>query len=136
MLFILICFSAGAASAAEGAWVLVDEDPMLSNYYYDETSVAEVDGDLVAVRTKAVYTEDGRDDALDTIGHPRGFEDLSSTAFLYIIDCPGNMSRLEKITHYDSKGRAIKSYDLSGRTDWEPIDSETRMSLLHDAVCD
>lgn len=136
LLLILVCFSAGAAVAAGEAWVLVDEDPMLSNYYYDETSVAEVGDDLVTVRTKAVYTEDGRNDALDTIGHPMGFEELSFTGFLYTINCPDNMSRLEKVTHYDSRGRAIKSYDLAGKTGWEPIESETRMSLLHDAVCD
>ncbi|WP_298432686.1 surface-adhesin E family protein [Geobacter sp.] len=124
-----------AATAAGDPWVLLDEDPMLSNYFYDRTSVKKGDDDLVTVRTKAVYTEEGKSDALDTIGHPKGFEDLSSTVFLYDINCSGDMSRLEKVTHFDSKGGTIKSYDLAGKTGWEPIEADTRMSLLRDAVC-
>ena len=123
------------ACAANGSWVLVDEDPMISDYYYDKTSVAPEGEGLVKVMTKAVYSADGKADALDTIGHPKGFEDLTATGFFYTVNCSGDMSRLEKVTHFDGKGGAIKAYDLAGKTEWEPIEPDTRMSLLRDAVC-
>lgn len=124
------------ASAAADQWALIDEDPSTSNYYYDTASIVKGEEGLVTVETKAVYTEEGKADALDTIGHPKGFEDLCFTSFHYTINCPGDMSRLEKVVHRDSKGGTIKEYVLAGKTPWEEIEEETRMSLLRDAVCD
>lgn len=124
------------AYAADGQWVLLDEDPSTSRYYYDTTSIVQDDEDSVTVRTKAVYTAEGKADALDTIGHPKGFEDLADTNFYYTINCSGDMSRLEKVVHRDSTGRTIKEYLLAGKTPWEQIEADTRMSLLRDAVCD
>lgn len=119
----------------DSQWALIDEDPSTSSYYYDTTSIVQGEDDLVAVQTKAVYTEEGKADALDTIGHPKGFEDLSATSFFYTINCSGDMSRLEKVVHRDGKGMTIKEYTLTGKTPWEEIEAETRMSLLRDAVC-
>lgn len=130
-----LVMGSSVACAANGSWVLVDEDPMISDYYYDKASVAPGEEGLVKVMTKAVYTAEGKADALDTIGHPKGFEDLTATGFLYTVNCPGEMSRLEKVTHFDSKGGAIRAYDLAGKTKWEVIEPDTRMSLLRDAVC-
>jgi len=123
------------AVAADSQWVLIDEDPATSNYFYDSTSISPGEEGFVTVWTKAVYTDEGKADALDTIGHPKGFEDLTSTSFNYTINCPGDMSRLEKVVHQDGKGGTIKEYTLTGKTQWEEIEAETRMSLLHDAVC-
>ena len=131
-----IVATASLVSAADGQWVLIDEDPSTSSYFYDTTSVAQGEEGLVSVQTKAVYTEEGKADALDTIGHPKGFEDLAATSFLYTINCDADMSRLEKVVHRDGKGGTIKEYILTGKTPWEEIEAETRMSLLRDAVCD
>lgn len=136
MAFVAMVAAGPVASAADAQWVLLDEDPGTSNYFYDSTSIAPGDEGLVTVWTKAAYTEEGKADALDTIGHPKGFEDLTSTTFLYTINCDGDMSRLEKVVHRDGKGGTIKEYTLTGKTSWEEIEAETRMSLLHDAVCD
>ena len=127
--------AASVAFASESQWVLIDEDPATSNYFYDTTSITQGEEGLVTVWTKAVYTEEGKADALDTIGHPKGFEDLASTSFFYTINCDGDMSRLEKVIHRDGKGTAIREYTLTGKTPWEEIEAETRMSLLRDAVC-
>jgi hypothetical protein len=115
---------------------MVDDDPMLSTFYFDRTTVSTKSAEgLVTVWTKAVYSAEGKADALDTIGHPKGFEDLHHTGFLYTINCPGDMSRLEKVVHFDGKDAKIREYNLSGKTEWEEIFPETRMSLLHDEVC-
>ncbi|RNC71453.1 MAG: hypothetical protein ED859_04595 [Desulfuromonadales bacterium] len=136
MMTLAVTVAAGSVACAGGTGlVLIDEDPSVSNYFYDTGSVTPKDDGLVTVWTKAVYTEEGKADALDTIGHPKGFEDLSSTSFLYTINCPGDMSRLEKVIHKDSKGGTIKEYNLSGKTGWEEIEAQTRMSVLHDAIC-
>ena len=137
LMFLAATVAAGSSAfAGDSQWVLIDEDPDTSSYYYDTTSVVRGEEDLVTVQTKAVYTEVGKADALDTIGHPKGFEDLSSTSFHYTINCSGDMSRLEKVVHRDGKGGTIKAYTLSGKTSWEDIEAETRMSLLRDAVCE
>ncbi|GLI37134.1 surface-adhesin E family protein [Geobacter hydrogenophilus] len=129
--------AAGSSSfAADDQWVLLDEDPSTSSYYYDTSTIVQGDDELVTVQTKAVYTTEGKADALDTIGHPKGFEDLAVTNFNYTINCSGDMSRLEKVVHRDSKGRTIKEYVLTGKAPWEQIEADTRMSLLRDAVCD
>ncbi|CAG0949253.1 hypothetical protein GEOBC_00085 [Geobacteraceae bacterium] len=136
LMVLAVTIAAGSpAFAADSQWVLIDEDPATSNYFYDSTSIAQGEEGLVTVWTSAVYTDEGKADALDTIGHPKGFEDLSSTSFHYTINCPGDMSRLEKVVHRDGKGGTIKEYTLTGKTPWEEIEAETRMSLLHDAVC-
>ena len=124
------------AFAGDGQWVLLDEDTSTSNYFYDSTSVAPGDDGFLTVWTRAVYTEEGKADALDTIGHPTGFEGLAATNFLYTINCDADMSRLEKVVHRDGAGGTIKEYNLAGKTSWEEIEAETRMSLLRDAVCD
>lgn len=132
---LLTVVAVGPAFAAGDQWVLLDEDPSTSSYFYDPASVAPGDDGLVTVWTKAVYSEEGKADALDTIGHPKGFEDLAATNFHYTINCDAAMSRLEKVVHRDGAGGAIREYNLSGKTSWEEIEAETRMSLLRDAVC-
>jgi len=133
---LLTVVAGGPAFASDDQWVLLDEDPATSNYFYDSASVVPGDDGLVTVWTKAVYSEEGKADALDTIGHPKGFEDLTATSFLYTINCDADMSRLEKVIHSDGKGGTIREYNLAGKTSWEEIEAETRMSLLRDAVCD
>lgn len=137
LIFLTATVAAGSAAFADdGQWVLLDEDPSTSNYFYDSATIAPGEDGLVTVWTRAVYTEEGKADALDTIGHPRGFEDLAATSFLYTINCDADMSRLEKVVHRDGRGETIKEYNLAGKTSWEEIEAETRMSLLRDAVCD
>jgi len=137
LIFLTATVAVGSAAfAGDGQWVLLDEDPSTSSYFYDATSVVPGDDGLVTVWTRAVYTEEGKADALDTIGHPKGFEDLAATSFHYTINCDADMSRLEKVMHQDGTGGTIKEYNLAGKTSWEEIEAETRMSLLRDAVCD
>lgn len=128
-----LALTAGSALAAE--WVVVDENPMVSNFYYDTSSVARDKEGKVSVWTRAIYSEEGKADALDTMGNPPAFKDLSHTHFLYTIDCAAATSRLEKVIHFDDKAEPIKEYNLSGKTDWEAIDEFTRLGLLQEAVC-
>ncbi|HMN03847.1 surface-adhesin E family protein [Geobacter anodireducens] len=128
-----LALTAGSVLAAE--WVVLDEDPMLSTFYYDSSSVSRDKEGMVSVWTRAIYSEEGKADALDTMGNPPAFKDLSHTHFLYTIDCQAAKSRLEKVIHFDDKAEPIKEYNLSGKTDWEAIDEFTRLGLLQEAVC-
>lgn len=127
---------ATSSLAAESSWEIIDDNPAASTYSYDPASVAETEEGLVTVRTRVVYTDEGKADALDTIGNPVDFKDLTSTDFLYTINCPDGMSRLEKVIHRNGNGEIIKEYSLAGKTPWTEIEGETRMSLLREAVCD
>ncbi len=49
-------------------WVVLDEDPMLSTFYYDSSSVSRDKEGMVSVWTRAIYSEEGKADALDTMG--------------------------------------------------------------------
>ncbi|BBA71162.1 hypothetical protein KIP69_13295 [Geobacter sulfurreducens] len=129
----ILALTAGSVLAAE--WVVLDEDPMLSNFYYDSSSVSRDKEGMVSVWTRAIYSEEGKADALDTMGNPPAFKDLSHTHFLYTIDCKSSKSRLEKVVHFDDKAEPIREYNLSGKTDWEAIDEFTRLGLLQEAVC-
>lgn len=131
----ILLLAGGAASAAESGWVLVDDNPQVSAFYFDQASVSKPAAGLVSVTTKAIYSEQGKADALEVMGHPKGFDDLSYTNFVYTIDCPGEKSRLEDVTHYDSKGEPLREFKLSGKTDWEAIAPDTRLGLLADVLC-
>ncbi|QSV45792.1 surface-adhesin E family protein [Geobacter benzoatilyticus] len=122
--------------AADNSWEIIDDNPAASTYSYDSTSVAEAEEGLVTVWTRVVYTDEGKADALDTIGNPPEFKDLTSTDFLYTINCSEGMSRLEKVIHRKGNGEIIKEYSLAGKTPWTELEGETRMSLLREAVCD
>lgn len=132
---IAVIAAANPSSAADSQWEVIDENPAASTYAYDPTSVAEAEDGLVTVLTRAVYTDEGKADALDTIGNPPDLKDLSFTDFLYSINCSEGMSRLEKVVHRNSKGEIIREYALAGKTPWTEIEGETRMSLLREAVC-
>lgn len=127
---LLICSNALAEE-----WILLDEDQKVSNFYYDKTSTAKKSDGMVTVWARAIYSEQGKADALELMGKPKAYEDLSYTLFMYTINCPGSASRLERVVHYDSKGEKIREFNLSGKTEWEEISPDTRMSLLQEAVC-
>ena len=126
---------AGGALAAEPRWEMIDENRETSAFYYDVASVAKGAPGMVTVWARAIYTEQGKEDALELVGNNPAFADLSHTHFLYTINCPKEQSRLEQVIHYDSKAEQIRAYNLSGKTAWEEIEPDTRMDLLRTAVC-
>ena len=128
-------FAAGLVWAAESEWVLVDDNPQVSSFYFDKGSVSTSADGLLTVTTKAIYSEQGKADALTVMEHPKGFDDLSYSTFVYTINCPGEKSRLEEVPHYDSKGVPLRQFKLSGKTDWEDIAPDTRLALLADVLC-
>lgn len=120
--------------AAEAKWVLVDENDG-SSFYFDRNGTIAPRPGVARVKTKAVYTEEGKADALKSLHGAKGLENLFESDYVYDIDCAGQESRLISVTHVDKNGATLKATDLSSFTDWEAIPPESRMALVEDSVC-
>lgn len=122
------------ALAAAAEWVLLDENQG-SNFFFDKSGVTKPKPGVLRVKTRVVYTEEGKDEALKTLASPKGMESLHESRYVYDLDCTGEESRLLEVVHLDRKGTVLKTSDLSGYTDWESIPSEARLALVEDIVC-
>lgn len=130
-----VLLACGHSLAGEPEWVVLDENPLVSDFYYDKSTVSRSPQGVVTVWTRAVYSEQGKADALEILGKGKGYEKLSHTAFLYEINCPGGLSLLKQVIHYNDEGEKISEFNLAGKTEWEKIDPDTRMGVLQEEVC-
>jgi hypothetical protein len=124
----------GLAVAAGPAWVLADENAD-TRFYYDSQGITSPDKGISRVAVRAVYTEEGKADALELLGHAPAYEKLFESGYRYDIDCEKKKSHLLHVTHLDDAGNPIKSTDLAGVTEWEDIPPYSRLELLAEEVC-
>jgi hypothetical protein len=120
--------------AAEAKWVLVDENDG-SSFYFDRNGTTAPRPGVARVKTRVIYTEEGKADALKALHSAKGLENLFESDYVYDIDCAERESRLIGVTHVDQNGGTLKATDLSSFTDWEAIPPESRMALVKDSVC-
>ena len=134
---ILVLLSTGRGLFAGTApeWVLVDSDPSTSDFYYDKATAGKTPQGIVSVATKAVYSEEGKADALQVLGAKR-YANLAYTLFSYDLDCAKRMSRLRKVVHCDDKGAKIAEFDLAAKSSWEEIPEDSRLDVILTEVCD
>lgn len=135
--FILLALSATLAPSAFCAgpeWVLVDESTD-SSFFYDKNGTSKPKEGLVRVKTRVVYTEKGKAEALKMLGTVKNLEKLYESRYLHDLNCDERESRLLEASHLDKAGASLKSTDLSPLTEWEVIVPETRMSLVFIQVC-
>jgi hypothetical protein len=120
--------------AAAAEWALIDENDD-SSFYYDKAAVAKHDAGKVRVTARAVYTKEGKADALKVLAHYKNMEKLSESRYSYDLDCVEQRSHLLDVKHLNERGEILKSTDLGGVTQWEEILPETRIAYVFDEVC-
>jgi hypothetical protein len=124
----------GVCMGAQDDWVLVDSDPATSDFLYNSATVGRGTKGIVTVETKAVYSEDGKADALEVLDAAR-YAHLAYTLFVYDIDCAGEESLLKRVVHYDDQGARIAAFDLTGKSAWEDIPMDSRLEKVQQAEC-
>ena len=125
---------AAPARAAEPDWVLLD-DNLDSHFYYDQGGAKKpVDG-VVQVRTRVVYTPEGKADALKILGGPKIFEPLYESRYVHDLDCVKEQTKLLEASHLDKDGIILKSSNLAAVTQWEEIPPFARMGLVLEKAC-
>lgn len=125
----------GAVFGAEAAWVLLDDSSEHSAFYYDKADINKLGKGIFRVTARVVYKPQGREETLDLLKHPKEFEALAESRYVYNMDCKQGRSQLLNVTHLDNKNARIKTFDLSGVTEWEDIPPAARLELITDEVC-
>lgn len=130
----LFALAPGMLYAAGPTWVLADENTG-TRFYYDGTGLTSPQKGISRVPVRVVYTEEGKADALDLLGHAPAFEKLFESRYTYDIDCQKKKTHLLHVTHLDDDGNQIKSLNLAEVSGWEDIPPNSRLELLADEVC-
>lgn len=132
LLALLAC--AFPALAADPDWVLVDENQD-SAFFYDRNGTTPARDNMIQVRTRVVYTEQGKKEALKVL---RGLPEpsrLYESRYMYRIDCAEAEGRLLSVTHFDKKGAILRSSDLGETTAPEYLPPGSRMAVVAEATC-
>lgn len=122
-----------ARGAATPEWVLVDQNED-SRFYYDPHPAGKGKEGVVQVRTRVVYTDEGKADALKILKDKK-FAPLFESRYLYELDCLKERSRLLETSHLDQDGIVLKSTNLGAVTNWEEIQPLTRIGQVLEKVC-
>ena len=133
-LLVLSAVTALPVFAAENDWVLLDENQG-SNFFLDKGATTVPKAGVLRVRTRVVYTAEGKAEALRTLASPKNLEGLYESRYVYDLDCGEKESRLLQVSHLDRGGKVLKATDLSKYTEWEPIPPEARMALVSIIAC-
>ena len=123
-----------SAWCAEPNWKLLDENKD-SRFYYDQSGAKKAEQGTIRIRTRVVYTEQGKADALKILEDAKKFSKLFESRYSHDLDCKKEQSQLLEVSHLDQEGATIKSTDLASATEWEEIPPYARMGLVLEEVC-
>ncbi|ACH37847.1 hypothetical protein Gbem_0824 [Citrifermentans bemidjiense Bem] len=131
---LLALIFASRAAAADSDWVLVDEN-QYSAFFYDRNGTTPARDGMIQVRTRVVYTEQGRKEALNVLhGLPEPSR-LYESRYMYQIDCVEKEGRLVGVTHFDKNGAILRSSDLGDTTVLEYLPPGSRMAIVAEDNC-
>ncbi|QWV92698.1 hypothetical protein KP004_16145 [Geomonas oryzisoli] len=126
-------FSTAAWSAVPD-WFLLDQNSE-SSFFYDKSGGNKVREGVIQVRTRIVYSEEGRKEALKMLkGLPQSAV-LHETLYSYEINCEEREGHLLAASHLDSTGNILKTSDLAAVTQWQYLPADTRMGLVLQQAC-
>jgi len=124
----------GSAFCVDPDWVLLDESDE-SGFFLDRNGTSKVREGMVQVRTRIVYTEVGKKEALKVLRALPEPEKLYESRYMYEIDCNEREGRLVAASHFDKSGSILKSTDLDPVTVREYLPPDTRMGLVANQAC-
>jgi len=114
-------------------WVLLDENQD-SRFYYDQSGPKPHEG-TVKVRTRVVYSEEGKSEAARILGGAKKYQSLFESRYQHEVDCKEGRARLLEASHLDQGGTVLNLSDLSAVTTWEQVPAGERLALVLDKVC-
>ena len=120
--------------AATPDWFLLDENGD-SSFFFDRGAVTALREGVIQVRTRVVYSDRGRKDALKVLKELPDSAPLHETLYSYEINCAEREGHLLAATHLDKGGGTLRSTDLSAFTQWEYLPPDTRMGLVLGQAC-
>jgi hypothetical protein len=135
--FTLLAVNAAVATSAFCAgpdWVFLDENAE-SRFFFDQAGTTHPKEGIVRVRTRVVYTKEGKADAQKMLANDPKLAKLYESRYLHDLDCADRESRLLEATHLDKDGASLKSTDLSPFSQWEAIPPDARMDMVVEKVC-
>lgn len=136
--FLLTTVAAGmlaaSAFAATPDWFLLDENED-SSFFYDRSGGTALREGVIQVRTRVVYSDRGRKDALEVLKELPDSAPLHETLYSYEINCAEREGHLLAATHLDKRGGTLRSTDLSAVTQWENLPPDSRMGLVLGQAC-
>lgn len=133
-LLALMVSVASPAMATDPDWVLVDENQD-SAFFYDRNGTTPARDGMIQVRTRVVYTDQGKKEALKVL---RGLPEpsrLYESRYMYRIDCVEKEGRLVGVTHFDKNGAILRSSDLDETATPEYLPPGSRMAVVADDNC-
>lgn len=123
-----------SALCVDPDWALLDENQE-SGFFYDRNGTSRVREGMIRVRTRIIYTESGKKEALKVLkGLPEPAR-LFESRYMYEIDCAEKEGRLVAATHFDKNGSILKSTDLESVTFPEYLPPDTRMGIVANEAC-
>jgi hypothetical protein len=125
---------AGAAWCAGPEWKRLDQNED-SLFYYDRSGPKRQGDATFKVRTRVVYTDTGKADAVKIMEGDKAFAKLFESRYVYEMDCKKERTRLLEASHLDESGVTIRTTDLSPSTEWEDTSPAARMYLVQEVVC-
>lgn len=115
-------------------WVLMDQNEE-STFYYDRNGTNQMGNDMVRVITRVVYSERGKEEALQVLKDLPSQDRLHESRYMYEINCQEMEGRPVSAMHFDEKGTILRSTDLGYQTEPQYLPPRSRMGLVADEAC-
>ena len=128
------CLFSTAAWCAAPDWYLLDENGE-SSFFFDRSGTNKVREGVIRVKTRVVYSEAGKKEAVKMLqGLPQP-DMLHETLYSYEINCDEREGHLLASSHLDKNGDILKTSDLAAATQWQYLPPDTRMGLVVQQAC-
>lgn len=134
MVWTFLTLAAMAYGSTGSGWQKLDENTETS-FYFDGSKVEKLPGGVVRITARVVYSDKGKEDALDVLEPATLYAHLAESWYTYDLDCSAHKSKLETVTHLADDGSRIKTVDLAPVTAWETISPNERLELIRELAC-
>jgi hypothetical protein len=101
-------------------------------FYYDAESVARPAKNMVHLRHKATFSENGIRRIMEIFG--KEYEDLAYSISVREIDCAARKIRSLGVTYFSRSGKALDAA-IDSRTEWHSIEPTAVIEGLFQIVC-
>ncbi len=137
---VAIIFFTGFPNVAGGSdWVYYGTGSPGDKYFYDKASIRNVSKNVIRVWTKVVYSDEGRTRKISDYkkdGYSTtGFERLSETQNLWLINCVDEIFTITEGRHHASDGRVLDMYKAD-KTVWGYAAPDSAVESLMKMVCE
>jgi hypothetical protein len=101
-------------------------------FYYDAASVAHPAENIIHLRHKATFSENGVRRIVEIFG--KEYEDLGYSISVREINCPERKIRSLGVTYFSKSGKALDAA-IDSRTEWHSIEQTAVIEGLYQVVC-